>query len=884
MDSHLNHVLLRYLTIVALFSAASFDAVLAQTAPSLGSAASFAVLGASTVTCTGVSTITGDVGVSPGTAVTGFPAPCTVTAGAIQAGNAAALQAQSDAALAYAALLAQTCTSNLSGQTLGVGVTTLGPGVYCFSSSAQLTGTLNLTGVGPWIFQIGSTLTTASNASVLVNGSGSSQACTPGAFWAVGSSATVGTGTQFQGTILALVSDTVTTNANVSGGVFALTGAVTLDTNRVSACSPGPIDTCSGMIGDVVWQDTDGDGIQEAGEPGINGVTVRLKNSVGTVIKTVVTATVGTEQGAYKFTGVCAGTYTVEVDTTTLPPGLSATLTGAGPDRAVDSNGSPAVVTLTADNSSNFTIDFGYNAPCTGKIGDFVWSDTNANGIQDSGEPGINGVKVNLFDASGTTLLATTTTNSSGFYQFSGKCAACYTVKVDATTLPPNLTQTTSGAGSDSSKDSNGSPAQVVLNANNSVDNTIDFGYKPACSGTIGDYVWHDQNYNGIQDTGEPGLNGVTIRLKNSSGAVIATTVTATNAGKSGYYQFTGVCSGSFKVDVDQTTVPAGFVATTANAPGSTSNNNSNTDPSTVTLASGSSVVTNVDFGFVAPCTGKIGDFVWEDSNKNGKQDAGEPGINGVTINLRDPNNNVLLATTTTNSSGFYQFTGLCADRYKVEVVTPSGYTRTSKNASGVSDALDSDGSPVSVTLSTASSVINTIDFGFKKNVVLVCPHSQGYWKEHDELWPVSSLTLGSQTYTKAELLALLNRSVNGDASITLAKQLIAAKLNILKGAVSTPIAATITAADALLAARTGKLPYGLSSSSTTGSQMVSKAGKLEDFNTGDLTSGCSSCSSSGSHGTYEDHDRDERDRDGRQGRYWDDDEDDPDHRYSRRR
>ncbi len=428
---------------------------------------------------------------------------------------------------------------------------------------------------------------------------------------------------------------------------------------------PGPIgDLCTGVIGDVVWQDTNLDGIQDAGEPGINGVTVRLKNSAGTVIKTTVTATVGTQQGIYTFTKVCAGTYTVEVDTATIPAGFAATLTGAGPDRAVDSNGSPAVVTLATDSSSNLTIDFGYAAPCTGKIGDFVWNDTNGNGIQDSGEPGINGVRVNLYDAAGTTLLGTTTTNSSGFYQFTGKCSACYTVKVDASTLPPGLSQTTSGAGADRSKDSNGSPTQVLLNANNSVDNTIDFGYKPACSGSIGDYVWHDQNYNGIQNSGEPGLNGVTVRLKNSAGTVIATAITVTNAGAAGYYRFTGVCAGSYKVDVDQSTVPTGFVATTVNAPGSTSSNNSNPDPSSVTLASNSSEVTIIDFGFVAPCTGKIGDFVWEDTNKNGKQDSGEPGINGVKVNLRNPENNSLLATTTTNSSGFYQFTGLCADCY----------------------------------------------------------------------------------------------------------------------------------------------------------------------------------------------------------------------------
>jgi Ice-binding-like len=222
--------------VVALLSAASFNAALAATAPPMGSAASFAVLGSSTVTCTGPSVITGNLGVSPGSAVTGFPVPCTVAGGgAIYSAEAVALQAQLDAQTAYNDLVFEPCTTDLTGQDLG-GLT-LGPGVYCFSSSAQLTGTLNLTGGGPWIFQIGSTLTTASASSVLVNGKGISNGCAPGVFWAVGSSATLGTTTQFQGVILAVASDTLTTGANVSGGVFALNGAVTLDSNHVSTCN-----------------------------------------------------------------------------------------------------------------------------------------------------------------------------------------------------------------------------------------------------------------------------------------------------------------------------------------------------------------------------------------------------------------------------------------------------------------------------------------------------------------------------------------------------------------------------------------------------------------------------------------------------------------------
>jgi len=152
-------------------------------------------------------------------------------------GPAGAATAQTDANTAYAALLAQPCATNLSGLILGTtpGAVTLSPGVYCFNDSAQLTGILTLNGNGVYIFQMGSTLTTASNSSVvLANG-----AMAGNVFWQVGSSATIGTNTVFIGSILAKVSDTVNTGASVDGRIFALTGAVTLDTNATTAAASG---------------------------------------------------------------------------------------------------------------------------------------------------------------------------------------------------------------------------------------------------------------------------------------------------------------------------------------------------------------------------------------------------------------------------------------------------------------------------------------------------------------------------------------------------------------------------------------------------------------------------------------------------------------------
>jgi len=205
----------------------------------LGTAQNFAVLGGSTVTNTGPSAITGNLGVSPGSAVTGFP-PGTVTGGSIHAADAVAAQAQSDLTTAYNTAAGTPCGVDLTGQDLGGLVLT--PGVYCFTSSAAMTGTLTLNFQGnpnaAFLFKIGSTLTTASASSVvLINNAGAT--CPPNVNWQVGSSATLGTGSTFIGNVLALTSITLTTGANLTGRALARNGAVTLDTNNVSigACA-----------------------------------------------------------------------------------------------------------------------------------------------------------------------------------------------------------------------------------------------------------------------------------------------------------------------------------------------------------------------------------------------------------------------------------------------------------------------------------------------------------------------------------------------------------------------------------------------------------------------------------------------------------------------
>jgi protocatechuate 3,4-dioxygenase beta subunit len=487
-------------------------------------------------------------------------------------------------------------------------------------------------------------------------------------------------------------------------------------------------------LGDLVFFDSNGNGIQDDDENGIEGITVNLLN--GDESPTGESTTTN-EDGEYGFAGLNPGDYIVEF---VISDGLEFTLQDVTIPGADDTNDSDAdqdsglsqVVTL-ASGENNPTIDAGLFELLS--LGNLVWIDTDNDGMKDDEENGVQYVDLALWldlnndDSPDVNTGKTAFTDENGFYLFEELVPGNYIVQVDPISL---------GAGGvlEGYKSSTGDPTDPDDDINNDDDGfdpglgigvisktielrsadepindgdldvnsnlTVDFGFFD--DAVIGNFVWNDLDADGIQDLDDLGINGVTVNLydANNPGSPIATTVTAEspdNATLQGYYLFEGLVPGDYFVEFS---TPDGNIVTLANM-GLTDENDSDIDGTngpgttvTVSLSPGDENLT-LDAGFYQ--SAKVGNYVWVDdmSNPDGQdiQDGTDSGINGVTVNLYKTSdlNTPFLSMETIDgpdgASGYYMFEGIPSDDYIIEVVKPNTYSFVVPNVGD--DNVDSD-------------------------------------------------------------------------------------------------------------------------------------------------------------------------------------------------
>jgi hypothetical protein len=673
-------------------------------------------------------------------------------------------------------------------------------------------------------------------------------------------------------------------------------------------------------LGDRVWQDLDGDGAQDAGEPGINGVTVRLYLG-----STQVASTVTAGDGNYSFTNLPETTFTVRIDTATLPAGVTQTYD-------LDGLATPhqATVNLTA---SRTDVDFGYRPASTCTAGYFkdlfdtasfsnnngtlswagAWieSDTAGTGVSSGnvtvGSPYSGYLFLRDSPDTGTQPSAARQVNLAGFssatlsfsfhvrtgvdpddavtVEVSNNGGASYTV---LETLS-GFTGTYTGSRSYNISAYMASNTRIRFRVSNNYGASdelfkldwvrIDTSCTPAPqTGSIGNRVWNDADADGVQDSGEAGIDGVTVKLLNSSGTVIATTTTAGN----GDYTFGNLAAGSYSVRIVSSTLPSGAVQTYD------LDGTGTLHVAAVTLASGQNR-TDADFGYriLTGCTaGNFKDLfsTASFSNNNGtlswagawiESDVAGAGVSNGNVTVGSPYSGYLFlrdspdtgtqpsAARQANLSGFasaslsFSFhvrTAVDADDAVVVEVSKNGgasYTVLETLSGFTGTYTGSRGYNISAFLSSNTRirfrVSNNYGAGdelFKLDWVSIdgsCAPPEnppgtgtiGYWKTHPEAWPVAQIAVGGKTYTKSQAIIWMDEDSNGDKTIDLFKQLVAAKLNVLIRNVASCINSTISSADAwLVTYPLGSNVSGSSSAWQTGGPLHER---LDDYNNGQL-------------------------------------------------
>lgn len=542
---------------------------------------------------------------------------------------------------------------------------------------------------------------------------------------------------------IVLSSDTIAQAEGLTGSDVSFSKSGSIGDLEV-LCNNAPV-----QIGNRIWNDINANGIQDPGEPGVAGVTVQLKRVADDYIwGTAVTDTNGNYYFSSNLTerwqgnGDSTGGGLLPNEAHYLRIANSADFLSSGPlsgyqlttanatsaasslDTSIDSNASATTstdwrvpVAAPPPGHNNHTYDVGITGVVS--VGDLVFLDANANGIQDQGETGIAGAVLTLTDMNGNPvqnsfgqIVAPVTTTSNGAYSFTNLPVAQYKVKI---TYPNGYGPTLVGQGTSSTDSSANEATSIAFTGASQSDNSLDFGVVPKVS--VGDYVWYDVNHDGLQDSTDVPLQGVTLTLTKADGTPAYDTtgnlVTTTTTNAAGWYTFDNLPFGQYKVTV---TPPSGYVPTVAGA-GTSANDSSTGSAISVQLNTNGQRDPTLDFGFWGEVS--VGDYVWLDMNGDGIQDATDVPLEGVTLSITKADGSAVtnsagqpVTTTKTDATGRYSFDNLPFGQYKVTVTPPDAYTST-KSGSGTTATDSSRNSATSRVLSTNGDRDPTLDFGF---------------------------------------------------------------------------------------------------------------------------------------------------------------------------
>ncbi len=546
-----------------------------------------------------------------------------------------------------------------------------------------------------------------------------------------------------------LNSNTSTSGPSNAGTVLSRTELYASDTQDTFGDANGlgglAAITSSGAIqvGDRVFTDQNGNGIQDPGEAGIAGVVVSLFQG-----STKVASVTTDADGGYLFDALQPNTaYQIRIDTLQTPlADRSLAQAKKGINSELDSDatlsGTTATVAFTTagTGTTDMSRDIGFSSAVSVPahnltIGNLVFRDTNNDGLFDSSDAGIAGVVLELLDATGAATGQTATTDANGNYKFGSLAEGAYKVRIAASNfnaggaLAGYTSSTFNGAdlNNNVNNDDNGSisgtlgsggvivSGSINLSAGSeptsdgdsdpNTNLTLDFGVVPpvaVASLTIGNLVFQDTNNNGTFDAADVGIDGVSVELLDQSGTPVVGKTTTTSGG--GLYSFSGLSAGTYKVrlsasnfnSVNTSARLVGFTpSTTSSATADNNVNNDNNGTASGTLGSGGFVVSGpitlaangeptndgdsnantnltLDFGLTPPPppqTVSLGSTVFIDANDNGLFDSGESPMAGVVVQLVDVQGNVL-KTDTTKAQGNYSFTGLNSGDYRVRIAS----------------------------------------------------------------------------------------------------------------------------------------------------------------------------------------------------------------------